>query len=144
MKVREVARATSLRAAALAVAAALLGVLATGCGGEDFENQPRPPRPIDLTAKVDSEKVNIAPSEVGAGLATITISNQSDDAIRFTLDGPTQAASQEIPPGGVGDLKVELAEGLYEVSAGEGLTIRSDILAVGPERASSQNELLLP
>jgi hypothetical protein len=144
MKVREVARATALRAAALAVAAALFGLAATGCGGEDFENRPRPPRPVDLTAKVDSEKVNIAPSEVGAGLTTITISNQSDDPIRFTLDGPTQVASQEIPPGGVGDLKVDLDEGLYEVSAGEGLTIRSDILTVGPERPSSQNELLLP
>ena len=41
-------------------------------------------------------------------------------------------------------MKINLAEGDYVVSAGEDSKVREGSLEVGPERASSQNELLLP
>jgi hypothetical protein len=123
----------------------LLG--AAGCGADDFENNPRPPAPLELTAKVDDKGVLMSPSEVGAGLAVITVSNQSRDPINLTLVGPApedNTESGEIAPGGVGNIKAELVEGEYEVNAGETSGVKPAQLKVGPERESSQNELLLP
>jgi hypothetical protein len=130
--------------AALA-ATALLGLVAVGCGGsDDFENEPRPAAPIEITASIKDRSVDVSPSGVGAGLATFTISNQSRDPARFTLSGPTDDASDEIPPGGVTSLKTTLEEGTYEASAGEDGPGRPAPLEVGPPRETSQNELLLP
>ena len=72
------------------------------------------------------------------------IANQASDAVQFTLVGPTDQASNEIPPDTVATLKVDLQEGDYEVTAGEGSDIRPDSLTVGPARPTSQNELLQP
>ena len=120
-------------------------VFAAGCGGEDdFENQARAAAPVDLTASVSNQKVDVSPGEVGAGLVNLTIANQASDPVRFTLAGPTDEASNEIPPGTVATLKINLEEGDYDVSAGEGSDIRPDSLKVGPPRPTSQNELLLP
>jgi hypothetical protein len=129
--------------AALGALAALL--LASGCGSEDdFENEPRAALPVDLTASVNDRKVDIDPGAVGAGLVNVTIANQASDPVRFTLAGPTDEASNEIPPGTVASLKVDLQEGDYEATAGEGSDIRPDRLTVGPPRPTSQNELLQP
>ncbi len=134
-------RSTGLLTAALCVA----GLSAAGCGGEDHPNEPRPPKPVEVTAKVDTEKVAVSPSEFGAGLVVFTISNQSDSDVRLTLDGPTEAASDPVPPGSVSDsFKVAMQEGEYEVTAGADSDARAADLRVGPERASSQDELLLP
>jgi hypothetical protein len=127
------------------VAAAALGLGAAACGGrDDFENEPRQPAPIEITASIKDRAVEVSPSDVGAGLVTFTIANLSADPAQLTLSGPTDDASDEIPPGAVGNLKVTLREGTYEVTAGEDARPRGDQLEVGPERASSQNELLLP
>jgi hypothetical protein len=130
----------------LAIAAALaLGVGACG-EEEDFANEPRPPAPINVSASVDSERVRVSPDRVGAGLAELTVANLSDQAVRVMLIGPgpdDNPATDEIPAGGVGNLRTELAEGDYEVSA-EGADVEPDRLTVGPRRPSSENELLLP
>ena len=117
------------------------------CGEDDFQNRPRPAAPIEISARVSDEDVSISPSrppKVGAGLATITISNQSQEEVSLTLEGPTDIASEPNPPGGTGSIKSELAEGEYEVTGGEQSNAREDLLIVGPQRPSSQNELLLP
>jgi hypothetical protein len=120
-------------------------MLAVGCGSEDdFENEPRGALPVDLTASVNDQKVDVSPGSVGAGLVNFTIANQASDPVRFTLVGPTDEATNEMPPGTVASLKIDLEEGDYEATAGEGSDIRPDKLAVGPERPSSQNELLQP
>lgn len=125
----------------LAALAAAVGVSA--CGEDDFVNDPRPPAPIELSARIGSDGVTVSPGEAGAGLATITISNQTPDPARLVLEGPTDEASDEIIAGGTGSLKFALEEGEYAVSAGDGLGGESTLL-VGPERESSQNDLLLP
>lgn len=125
------------------LAAVAFGVAA--CGKEDdFENKPRPAVPIEVTASVKDRQVTVSPRAVGAGLATFTVANQSADAIRFTLEGPTDDASDQIPSGAVTTFKSALEEGDYEVTAGEDSTARSDLLEVGPPRPTAQNELLLP
>jgi hypothetical protein len=115
-----------------------------GCGADDHENIPRPPSPIEVTAKVDDQKVDVSPDEFGAGLVVMTISNQSDDPVQIGVEGPTAGESGAIQPGSVGSFKFNFEQGDYEVSPGNDSDARPALLAVGPERASSQNELLLP
>ena len=129
-------------------AAALVAAFAVAaCGEDDFENQPRPASPIELTALIDDRKVKVSPSkpgDVGAGMVNFTISNQSPDPAALVLEGPTDTASQEIQPGGTGSFKTELEEGEYVVSAGESSDVGEGSLGVGPPRPSSQNDLLRP
>jgi hypothetical protein len=128
----------------VASVAALAAGAAAGCGAEDHANDPRPPSPIEVTAKVDDEKVDVSPSEFGAGLVVMTISNQSEDPVQIGVDGPTAGESGGIEPGSVGSFKFSFEQGDYEVSPGEESRAKPALLTVGPERASSQNELLLP
>src|SRR5688572_27434658 len=103
MSSRRVVRESSRRRAVLVGAFSLL-LFASGCGADDFENNPRPPAPVELTAKVDDKSVLMSPAEVGAGLAVITVSNQSRDPINLNLVGPSpddSSESGEIAPGGV-------------------------------------------
>lgn len=133
------------RAARVAVLGVSVGAIAVvaGCGSDDFENNPRPPAPIELTAAIDSDSVSISPSDPGAGLVNITISNQGDAPTKLTLDGPTSASSGDIEPGGTGSIKTRLEQGSYEASASSPGVDAAE-LEVGPERDSSQNDLLLP
>ena len=133
------------RRAALAV----IGVLAAGslgaCGSKDFPNDPRPPAPIEVSAKVDSKKVVVSPDRFGAGLVTFTVANLSPSPIRFTIDGTTKKFStSEIQPGSPAYLKVQLPQGDYRATAGQGASASPAAIKVGPERKSSQNKLLLP
>ena len=126
-------------AALLAIAAATVA----GCGSEDFANEPRPASPVELSAKVDDNRVVVAPDEVGAGLATVTISNQSRDDVELDFHGPTNASTTEIAAGNVGTIKLELEQGDYEVDSGVA-SISSGTLTVGEPRETAQNDLLLP
>jgi hypothetical protein len=123
-------------------------LLVAGCGGDDdFANEPRPPAPILVTAKVDDEKVVVSPGDFGAGLVTFAISNQSDDPVTLTLVGPApedNQASSEIPPTGVDEFKAEMVEGDYEINGGERSDAKPAQIAFGPERESSSGDLLLP
>lgn len=129
----------------VASALAAIAVTAAGCGSEDHPNEPRPAKPIEVTARVDDEVVQVSPAEFGAGLVVFTISNQSDEAVELTLDGPVAASSQALEPNSVSDdFKVNLQEGTYEVTGGLESRAKPQELVVGPDRPSAQNELLLP
>ena len=128
----------------VAAAALCASMLLAACGEDDFKNEPRPASPIELSALINDRQVVVSPANVGAGLVSITVSNQSRDPATLTLTGPNDIASSQILPGNTGELKGELKEGDYEVSAGDDSAARDDTLTVGPERASSQNDLLLP
>lgn len=120
-------------------------LLTAGCGGEDHPNQPRPPVPLEVSAKIGKDQVDVAPREFGAGPAVFTVSNQTDDVVQLAIDGPTEAVSDPIEAGGViTDFKIPLDEGAYVVTAGTESRARPAELLVGPERPSSQNDLLIP
>jgi hypothetical protein len=124
---------------------AVVAIAAAGCGSDDHPNEPRPPVPAEVSAKVGVDRVVISPSRFGAGLAVFSISNQTEDIVQLALEGPTEAVSEPIEPGGVTDsFKVPMKEGAYEVSAGAESRSRPAELLIGPRRKSSQNELLLP
>lgn len=121
----------------------LAAVTVAGCGAEDFPNEPRPASPVELSARIDDRRVVVAPNKTGAGLAVITISNQSSDAVELALAGPSERNTSEIPAGGVGTLQLDLEEGDYTVEPSVS-SIDAGELTVGADRPSAQNDLLLP
>ena len=134
-------RARSAFCAALAISAALS---LAACGSSDFANEPRPAAPIEVTAKVGSGQVIVSPDRFGAGLVTFTIANLSDSPVRFALSGPKDAASGPIPPNSPANMKLNLPQGSYQATAGQGGKGQVATFKVGPERQSSQNKVLLP
>jgi hypothetical protein len=137
------------RRIALLASAAVTGIVVAGCGSEDFPNDPRPPAPIELTAKVDDRKVIVSPTEfggepVGAGLANITIANLTDEGTELTFAGPDRDwTTNPIVANGVLEYKLNLAPGNYIVTA-EDEAVQPMEFEVGAERPSAQNDLLLP
>lgn len=121
----------------------LAGAAVVGCGSEDFANEPRPASPVELSARIDDRKVVVAPDETGAGLAVVTISNQSSDDVLLDFSGPNERSTNEIAAGGVGTLRLDLEQGDYDIEPSVG-SISSGKLTVGPDRPSAQNDLLLP
>jgi hypothetical protein len=127
----------------LAVPASLAALLLAGCGAEDFKNNPRPPTPIEVSARVDSQRIQVSPTKFGAGLVNFTVANLSGSPVKFAVTGPTEGSTVEIQPGAPDYLKMELKEGTYEATASKP-KIRPATITVGPERKSSQNQLLEP
>jgi hypothetical protein len=135
----------------------VVGVLAVavgvaGCGGEsDYQNKPRPPAPISVTAAIDQSRVRVSPTTFGAGPVVFIISNQSGAAQRVTLEtdelgaatGGIRRSTGMIAPRSTGQLKVDAREGTYTLKTSTG-EITPATLAVSKPRRSSQNDLLLP
>jgi hypothetical protein len=139
---------TSRGTAALLTAGAV-ALCAAGCGGEDFENRPRPPVPVELTGVVQEDKVTVSPSRVGAGPVLITISNQTKDAHTVTLEGETiRERVGPVNPLDTATIQKTLRQGSYEVRAGSQQAVPREIqparLTIGKPRKSSSDELLLP
>ena len=134
---------------ALAVA-----VLLAGCGGgdtADYQNKPRPPAPINITAAIDSDRVRVSPGSFGSGPVVFIISNQSGAAQTVTFEtdeiggdsGGIQRSTREIGSRSTAQLKVDPPEGTYTLSASAD-DIRPAAIEVGARRESAQNELLQP
>lgn len=121
----------------------LAALTVAGCGAEDHPNDPRPSAPIEISGKIDDKRVVIAPSRAGAGLAVVTISNQSSENMLLEFSGPSRGETSEIAAGGVTTIQLRLKEGDYSVEP-SAPGIESGELTVGPERPSAQNDLLLP
>jgi hypothetical protein len=138
-----------VRGVAIFAAVAAAAVVA-GCGEDDFENEPRPPVPMELTGVIQADKLTVSPSRnIGAGPFVITISNQTDAEHTITLEG--ESIVEEVGPVAPLDtatIQRTLAPGSYEVRAGSARAVRREIapasLDVGAERKNSNSELLLP
>ncbi len=121
----------------------LAAVAASGCGSEDFPNEPRPAAEVELSARIDDSRVVVTPKKVGAGIATITISNQSSDDVSLNFNGPSDRKTAPIGAGGVTAFKLDLAQGDYQVEP-DVTSIATGTLNVGAPRPTAQNDLLLP
>ena len=128
----------------LLFAVALVTALAVvGCGRDDFKNDPRPPIPAEVSVKIARDGVGVSPKEFGAGLVNFTIANLTTDPGTLAIHGPVSAETDEIPPAGTDTLRVQMKTGSYEASV-SGPSAAPFDFSVGPERASAQNQLLLP
>ena len=129
--------------ALFALAATVAVIAAAGCGRDDFENDPRPTVPAEVSVEVGEDAVVVSHGEFGAGLVVFTIANLGDKDASVSFEGPTTAESDEIPPGGTTQLKTEVTTGDYAASV-NGADAQPFEFEVGPERPSGQDELLLP
>jgi hypothetical protein len=129
------------RGTALVVVLATLAV--AGCGRDDFENNPRPPVPAEITVKIGNGAVAVSPREFGSGLVNFTVANLTNDPATLVIHGPVDATSPEIQPSSAETIKVEMKTGSYEASA-DGVAVLPQQFTVGSERPSGQNDVLLP
>ena len=142
-------RAGWTRTAAL-LAAIVVAPVVTGCGDDDdFENDPRPPVPVQLSGVITETEVSVEPREIGAGPIVLIVSNQTEQAHSVTLDGPSGTEEVgPINPLDTGRIQHNLKQGSYEIRAGSDEAVEEEIepakLAVGPPRPSSSNDVLLP
>jgi hypothetical protein len=127
----------------VAAVCAIVIVVVAGCGRDDFNNDPRPPIPAEISVKIAPDGVAVSPKEFGAGLANITVANLTNETGTFAIHGPVDATSPEIAPGDADTLKVDMKSGTYEASV-DGFAVAPFSFTVGPERPSGQNDLLLP
>jgi hypothetical protein len=123
-----------------------------GCGEDDFENEPRPPTPKQLTGVITEEKVTVSPNKLGAGPVVITVSNQTEMPHTITLEssggGTIREQSSPINPLDTATIQRTLEPGEYTVTAGSAQAVEREIepakLSIGQERKSGSDELLLP
>jgi len=131
------------RLASLGASVVVLGVVLGGCGAKDFPNDPRPATPLEVSARVDSQRVQVSPERFGAGLVNFTVANLSSAPITFNVTGPTHGSTTQIQPGAPDYLRINMKEGTYQVTASKS-KIKPATIKVGPERPSSQHDLLEP
>lgn len=125
------------------MATLLVALVVAGCGRNDFNNDPRPPVPAEVSVKIAPAGVVVSPKEFGAGLVNLTVANLTNKTGSLAIHGPVSADGNEIPPGDADTLKVDLKTGNYEASV-NGIALRPFNFTVGPERPSGRNDLLLP
>jgi hypothetical protein len=137
--------------AMLLVGGASLAIGAAGCGNDEFANAPRPPTAVELSGVISDDGVTISPKREGAGPVRITVANQTDRALTVTLEGEdVEAQVGPVSPQDTAELQKTLTPGTYEVRAGSSraVDIEDQIapakLEIGPERDSSDGQLLLP
>jgi hypothetical protein len=135
----------------LALAAALPAAVAGCGGGDDYENRPRPPAPINVTAAITDNRVRVSPQSFGAGPITLIVSNQSSAAQELSFETEELGGSEPglrqrsgpIEPRGTATLQVDVREGSYMVRVEEE-GIQPASVRVGSKRRSAQQDLLQP
>ena len=140
-----------IRAGATAILCAA-GLALAACGEDDFENDPRPAVPKQLTGVITEQKVTVSPDELGAGPVVITVSNQTEASHTVTLESSDGGTIREqvgpINPLDTATLQRTLTQGTYTVKAGSETAVPKEIqpatLTIGKDRKSGSGELLLP
>src|SRR3954451_9071943 len=131
------------RAPLLLATLVVAGLVVVGCGRNDFNNDPRPPVPAEVSVKIARDGVVVSPKQFGAGLVNFTIANLTTQTGTLAIDGPVSSDSGEIAPGDADTVKVQMKTGTYEASV-DGIAVRPFNFTVGPNSPSGQNDLLLP
>ena len=77
----------------LAAVAVMAALVVTGCGRDDFNNDPRPPVPAEVSVKIARDGVAVSPREFGAGLVNFTIANLTNETGSLAIHGPVDTGS---------------------------------------------------
>jgi len=150
-------------------ALAVLSLLAAGCGAESHPNDQRSEPPLRVSVTITPRAITVQPAAIGDGpvrtqqipqnqnhpqpaikagnsslTVAIVIANQTRSGSKLVLRGPRDVSSVAIPPGSPATLQTDLPTGTYVVGAANVPGARLGKLTVGPFRASSQNDVLLP
>jgi hypothetical protein len=146
-------RANRIPAVAGTVAAAAFAAAASGCADDtSYKNTDRPPAPIVITASIDKDKVSVSPTSFGAGPIKLIVVNATDRSQQVTLETADDPGSDKagvkqstgpINPQDNATLAADVRQGTYSVHVA-GDDIADATLAVGKERPTSQQDLMLP
>lgn len=152
----------------MACALGALALAATGCGAESHPNDPRPQVALHVSVTIAPKAITVLPAAIGVGPArtqqipqnenhaqpairstgpvvtVLVIANQTRSDTHLELRGPRDASSGPIPANSPGTLQTELPTGTYAIAAANVPGARPGKLVVGPYRASSKNDVLLP
>lgn len=149
MRTLDAMRRTPWTAAGVVLALALGS---GGCGDDDsFDNEPRAPAPVTLSASITPTNVTVSPSHLGAGTVELIASNLTSTSQRLTLSSASLAdggrsleqRTGPINPGDSASLKADLAQGTYRVTV-RSAAITPATIRVGPPRKSATDQLLQP
>jgi poly(3-hydroxybutyrate) depolymerase len=140
-----------MRCAALVAGLALSTALA-GCGQQDFtRTPPRPPATIQITGVITPQEVEVSPNRIGAGPIILIVSNQASTSHTVILEGERlRERVGPINPQDTATIQANLQQGRYTVRAGSeravspSQAIKPDVLSVGRERPTGEDELLRP
>jgi hypothetical protein len=130
----------------------VLAGLCAGCGGSaSYANADRPPAPISISIAVTGQRVAVSPDRIGAGPVQLLIANESGRSQDVTLTAARSgrscvvdgASSGPINPQDAARISLAVREGTCSVSVADA-AIAPAKLAVGPQRASAQQDLLQP
>ena len=157
-------------ALAILLGAIALGLPLSGCGAEDHPNDPRPPTPIEVSVNIAEKGLTVSPSRIaypGSGgqnisqnenrpepelrdipqIVNFTVSNTTGFDTKLEVEGAGDRGTVSGPPivaNGVDTFKVSLDTGPYILTAADIPAAAGARFSVGPDRVSSQNDLLLP
>lgn len=156
------------RGIAAGACVAALALVSIGCGAEEHANDPRPSPPVRVSVAIHRNSITVTPSKVGLGpeqaklieqnkgqpqpdvagnrpLTVVFVSaNLTGVDSSLEIDGPKDAESGELVANGNGSYQVALPTGRYEIGAADLPRAKPARFLVGPYRASSQNDVLLP
>jgi hypothetical protein len=156
------------RGIAVGACVGALALVSIGCGAEEHKNEPRPAPPVRLSVAIHSDSITVTPSQVGIGpeksklieqnraqrqpsirtdkpLVVVFVSaNLTPNDSKLVIHGPKDAASGLLVANGNGSFQTALPTGTYTVAAAGIPGAKPAKLLVGPFRASSQNDVLLP
>jgi hypothetical protein len=127
--------------------------IVAGCGStHGYANANRPPAPLNVAVNLTDQRISISPARIGAGPVVLLIANESTASHDLTLTPPSgsnnscvasEASSGPINPQGVARVQVNVVEGDCVLGVEDG-GLPPTRLKVGPERTSSQDDLLQP
>jgi hypothetical protein len=154
--------------AAVAGLVAVGALAAGGCGAESHPNEQRPQVALRVSVTITPKAITVQPGKLAFGPAraqqapqnqnhaqpptktnrpvtvSIVTANQTRFDSKLELRGPRDVSSAPIPAGSPITLQTDLPTGTYVIGAANVPGARLGKLVVGPFRASSQNDVLLP
>jgi hypothetical protein len=150
-----------------ALAALILALVGAGCGAETHPNDPRPAVPTRVSVTIGKGGIVVKPGAIGMGPekhqqlpqnqnhpqppiktkapldVVFVTANQTGEDSKLVIRGPQKTTSPQINANSPGTFAAELPTGSYTIAAA-GQHGAPAKLKVGPYRASSKNDLLLP
>jgi hypothetical protein len=145
-----------------------LALAAAGCGASEHANEPRPQVSTRVSVTIGPSGVLVTPHRVAFGRertqqipqnqnhpqppiktkspldVTFVAANQTDLDSHLEIRGTKDASSGPVLAHSPGTFQVDLPTGAYTIAAAGIPGARPAKLTVGPYRASSQNDVLLP
>jgi hypothetical protein len=142
-------------------------VVSAGCGAESHPNEPRPAVATRVSVTIGKGGIVVKPSVIAVGPekhqqlpqnqnhpqpniktqapldVVFVTANQTGSDSKLMIRGPHKATSPQINADSPGTFAAELPTGSYTIAAA-GRHGAPATLKVGPYRASSKNDLLLP